>query len=314
MDTDRIPFLRPARLAARGARSIGPMLSPAEVARSVGRVAQATAAPLLPRRSLEAAVSGRVVLMTGASYGIGRAAALQVAAAGATTVVVARGAEQLEQLAGEITDAGGDARPYAIDLSDMAAIDALAAQLAADGLDVDVLVNNAARSIRRSIAESYDRFHDYERTMRLNYFGAVRLTLALLPGMRARRQGHVVNVSTLGVQTSTPRFSAYLASKAALEAFTRVAAAECLGDDVRFTTVHMPLVRTPMSQATRLYDAMPALSPEQAGDMLCGALRSRAEQVGPRVGALAEVGHALSPASANEVLHALYRAVPEATP
>jgi len=312
MDTDRIPFLRPARLAAQGARSIGPMLSPGDVARSLGRVAQATAAPLLPRRSLEAAVSGRVVLMTGASYGIGRAAAVQVAAAGATTVVVARGAEQLEELAGEIAAAGGDARPYATDLSDMAAIDALAAQLAADGLDVDVLVNNAARSIRRSIAESYDRFHDYERTMRLNYFGAVRLTLALLPGMRARRQGHVVNVSTLGVQTSTPRFSAYLASKAALEAFARVAAAECLGDDVRFTTVHMPLVRTPMSQATKLYDAMPALSPEQAGEMLCGALRSRAAQVGPRVGALAEVGHAISPASANEVLHAFYRAVPEA--
>ena len=104
--------------------------------------------------------------------------------------------------------------------------------------------------------------------------------------MRARRQGHVVNVSTLGVQTITPRFSAYLASKAALEAFTRVAAAECLGDDVRFTTVHMPLVRTPMSQATKLYDAMPALTPEAAGELICGALRSRAEQVGPRVGAL----------------------------
>jgi len=313
MDASRIPFARQAGLAAQGARSIGPLLAPGELAKSLGRVAQATAAPLLPRRSLEAAVSGRVVVMTGASYGIGRAAALQVAAAGATTVVVARGADQLTELATEIADAGGDARPYVTDLSDMDAIDALAAQLDADGLVVDVLVNNAARSIRRSIAESYDRFHDYERTMRLNYFGAVRLTLALLPGMRARRHGHVVNVSTLGVQTITPRFSAYLASKAALEAFTRVAAAECLGDDVRFTTVHMPLVRTPMSQATKLYDAMPALSPEAAGELICGALRSRAEQVGPRVGAWAEVGHAISPASANEVLHTLYRAVPEPT-
>ena len=312
MDASRIPFARQASLAAQGARSIGPLLAPGELAKSLGRVAQATAAPLLPRRSLEAAVSGRVVVMTGASYGIGRAAALQVAAAGATTVVVARGADQLTELATEIADAGGDARPYVTDLSDMDAIDALAAQLDADGLVVDVLVNNAARSIRRSIAESYDRFHDYERTMRLNYFGAVRLTLALLPGMRARRHGHVVNVSTLGVQTITPRFSAYLASKAALEAFTRVAAAECLGADVRVTTVHMPLVRTPMSQATKLYDAMPALSPEAAGELICSALRSRAAQVGPRVGALAEVGHAISPASANEVLHAFYRAVPEA--
>ncbi len=313
MDADRIPLVRPARRAARGARAIGPILSPTEIARSIGRVAQATAAPLLPRRSLESAVSGRVVVVTGASYGIGHAAALQIAGAGARTVVVARGAEQLDDLVGRIRDAGGTAHAYPADLSDMEAIDALAAALAADGLEADVLVNNAARSIRRSIAQSYDRFHDYERTMRLNSFGAVRLTLALLPGMRARRRGHVVNVSTLGVQTISPRFSAYLASKAALEAFTRVAAAECLDDDVRFTTVHMPLVRTPMSRATKLYDSMPALSEEAAGELLCGALCSRAEQVGPLVGALAEVGHAISPAAANELLAALYRAVPEPT-
>jgi short-subunit dehydrogenase len=294
-----------------GARAIGPVLSPGEVARSIGRIAHATAAPLLPRRSLEAAVGGRVVVMTGASYGIGHAAALQIAAAGATTILVARGAEQLDELAGQIEQAGGTAHTYVTDLSDMKAIDALVVRLDADGHEVDVLVNNAARSIRRSIAQSYDRFHDYERTMQLNYFGAVRLTLAVLPGMRARRRGHVVNVSTLGTQTSTPRYSAYLASKAALEAFTRVAAAECLGDDVRFTTVHMPLVRTPMSQATKLYDAVPAMSPEAAGELLCGAICSRAEQVGPRVGAWAEVGHAISPASANEVLHTLYRAIPE---
>ncbi len=312
MDTDRIPLLRPARRAIDGARAVGPVISPAEIARSIGRVAQATAAPLLPKRSLESAVGGRVVVITGASEGIGHATALQIAAAGARTVVVARGADKLEQLVAQIEQAGGTAHAYPTDLSDMAAIDALTGQLAADGLEVDVLVNNAARSIRRSIAQSYDRFHDYERTMQLNYFGAVRLMLAVLPGMRARRQGHVVNVSTLAVQTMTPRFSAYLASKAALEAFTRVAASECLGDDVRFTTVHMPLVRTQMSEATKLYDALPAMTPEAAGEMLCGALCSRAEQVGPRVGAWAEVGHAISPASANEVLYALYRAVPEA--
>ena len=311
MDINWIPLAGTARRAVQGARAIGPVVDPAQVARSLGRVAQATAAPLLPKRSLESAVGGRVVLVTGASYGIGRAAALQIAEAGATTLVVARGTEALADLDDEIGAAGGTARAYTADLSDMEAIDALAQRIAADDLEVDVLVNNAARSIRRSIAQSYDRFHDYERTMRLNYFGAVRLTLALLPGMRERRRGHMVNVSTLGVQTSTPRFSAYLASKSALEAFTRVAAAECLGDDVRFTTVHMPLVRTPMIEATTIYDTMPALSPRDAAAIICDALRTRAEQVGPRVGALAEVGHALSPAAANEVMHALYRAVPD---
>ena len=311
MDGTWIPLSGPARRAMQGARAIGPAVNPTEVARSLRRVAQATAAPLLPKRSLESAVGGRVVLVTGASSGIGHAAALQIAAAGATVLVVARGKQPLTQLVKRIKAGGGIAHAYPADLSDMEAIDALLARIAADGFDVDVLINNAARSIRRSLAESYDRFHDYERTMQLNYFGAVRLTLALLPGMRERRRGHVVNVSTLGVQTSTPRFSAYLASKAALDAFTRVAAAECLGDDVRFTTVHMPLVRTPMIEATKLYDRMPALSPEAAAGLICDGLRTRAQQVGPRVGAFAEVGHAISPAAANEVLHALYRAVPE---
>ena len=287
---------------------VGPVVvSTGEVARSVGRVARATAAPLLPRRSLEAAVGGRTVLVTGSSYGIGRATAAQVAGAGATTLLVARDRTRLDDLVAEIADAGGVAHAYAADLSDMETITALAAQLAADGHEVDVLVNNAARSIRRSIAETYDRLHDFERTMRLNYFGAVHLTMALLPGMRARRRGHVVNVSTMGTQTSTPRFAAYLASKAALEAFTRVAAAECLGDDVRFSVVHMPLVRTPMIEPTAAYEGLPALSPEQAGGLIGEALRTRAEYVGPRIGTASEVLTALFPAGANEMLHALYK-------
>ncbi len=220
MSPDWIPLPRAARRVVDGALS----LEAGEVARSLGRLAQATAAPLLPTRSLEAAVGGRTVLVTGSSYGIGRAAALQLADAGARTLLVARGAEQLDELAAQIEDRGGTAAAYPADLSDLEAIEELLERLGDDGHEVDVLVNNAARSIRRSIAQSYDRFHDYERTMRLNYFAPVRLTLGLLPGMRARRSGHVVNVSTLGVQTCTPRFSAYLGSKAALEAFTRVAA------------------------------------------------------------------------------------------
>lgn len=303
MDTGWLPIPGPARQAVAGARRI----SPGEVARSATRVARATAAPLLPRRSLEAAVGGRTVLVTGASYGIGRAAAAQIAGAGATTLLVARSTEDLRDLAGRIGAAGGTAQAYPCDLSDMEAIEDLAARIAADGHEVDVLVNNAARSIRRSIAESIDRFHDYERTMRLNYFGAVKLTLAVLDGMRRRREGHVVNVSTLGVQTVSPRFSAYLASKAALEMFTRVAAAEYLGEGVRFTIVHMPLVRTPMVEATSAYEGVPALSPERAARLIAEALRTRAEQVGSPIGPLAEIGHALAPTASNEVLHALYR-------
>lgn len=291
---------------------VGPItVSTGEVARSVGRVARATAAPLLPRRSLEAAVGGKTVLVTGSSYGIGRATAAQVAAAGATTIVVARDEARLAGLVAEIGEAGGVAHAYAADLADMHAIAELAERLAADGHEVDVLVNNAARSIRRALADTYHRLHDFERTMRLNYFGAVHLTMALLPGMRERRSGHIVNVSTMGTQTSTPRFAAYLASKSALEAFTRVAAAECLGDDVRFSIVHMPLVRTPMIEPTAAYQGMPALTPEQAGGLIGDALRTRAEYVGPRVGTAGEVLSALFPAGANEVLHALYKGVPE---
>ena len=290
----------------------GPLVvSTGEVARSVGRVARATAAPLLPTRSLEAAVGGRTVLVTGSSYGIGRATAAQVAQAGATTILVARDADRLAELASEIAAGGGAAHAYPADLADMEAIARLADRLAADGHEVDVLVNNAARSIRRSLADTYDRLHDFERTMRLNYFGAVHLTMALLPGMRERGRGHVVNVSTMGTQTSTPRFAAYLASKAALEAFTRVAAAECLGDGVRFSVVHMPLVRTPMIEPTAAYEGLPALSPEQAGGLIGEALRSQAEYVGPRVGTASEVLSALFPAGANEVLHALYRGMQE---
>ena len=290
----------------------GPLVvSTGEVARSVGRVARATAAPLLPTRSLEAAVGGRTVLVTGSSYGIGRATAVQVAQAGATTILVARDADRLAELASEIAAGGGAAHAYPADLADMEAIARLADRLAADGHEVDVLVNNAARSIRRSLADTYDRLHDFERTMRLNYFGAVHLTMALLPGMRERGRGHVVNVSTMGTQTSTPRFAAYLASKAALEAFTRVAAAECLGDGVRFSVVHMPLVRTPMIEPTAAYEGLPALSPEQAGGLIGEALRSQAEYVGPRVGTASEVLSALFPAGANEVLHALYRGMQE---
>jgi NAD(P)-dependent dehydrogenase (short-subunit alcohol dehydrogenase family) len=172
-------------------------------------------------------------------------------------------------------------------------------------------VNNAGRSIRRSIALSYDRFHDFERTMQLNYFGAVKLIIGLVPHMRERGSGHIVNVSSIGVQTNPPRFSAYVASKAALDAFTRVVASEVVGDGVTFTTIHMPLVRTPMIAPTKMYDAFPAITPDEAGEMICEALRSKPKHMGTALGTFGEVAYALSPKAVDRLLHLAYRVFPD---
>jgi NAD(P)-dependent dehydrogenase (short-subunit alcohol dehydrogenase family) len=176
---------------------------------------------------------------------------------------------------------------------------------------VDVLVNNAGRSIRRSIALSYDRFHDFERTIALNYLGAVKLTLGLLPEMRRRRRGHVINVSSIGVQANPPRFSAYVASKAALDAWTRVVASETVGDGVHFTTIHMPLVRTPMIAPTRIYDAFPIISPEEAAELICDAVRRRPKRIDTRLGSFAELSYAVAPKLVDALLHRAYEVFPD---
>ncbi len=262
-------------------------------------------------RTLGEAVAGRRVLITGASSGIGRATALKVAAAGGTPLLVARNVERLEEVRAEIVAAGGAAYVYAADMSDMESVDDLVERVLADHRHVEMVVNNAGRSIRRSIALSYDRFHDFERTMQLNYFGAIRLILGLLPDMRERGIGHIVNISSIGVQTNPPRFSAYVASKAALDAFTRVVASETIGDGVTFTTIHMPLVRTPMIAPTKMYDAFPAITPEQAADMICEALRTHPKHMGTRLGTVGKVLYALSPKAVDRILHLAYRTFPD---
>jgi NAD(P)-dependent dehydrogenase (short-subunit alcohol dehydrogenase family) len=262
-------------------------------------------------RTLEEALTGRRVLITGASSGIGRATALKVAAAGGVPLLVARNVERLEELRAEIVAAGGTAFVYAADMSDMESVDGLVERVLSDHRAVEMLVNNAGRSIRRSIALSYDRFHDFERTMQLNYFGAIRLILGLLPHMRERGHGHIVNISSIGVQTNPPRFSAYVASKAALDAFTRVVASETIGDGVTFTTIHMPLVRTPMIAPTKMYDAFPAITPDQAADMICEALRTHPKHMGTRLGTVGEVLYALSPKAVDRILHLAYRVFPD---
>jgi thioester reductase-like protein/NADP-dependent 3-hydroxy acid dehydrogenase YdfG len=262
-------------------------------------------------RTLREALQGRHVMITGASSGIGRATALKVAAADGIPLLVARNVEKLEEARAEIVAAGGTAYVYAADLSDMESVDRLVGRVLADHRHVDMLVNNAGRSIRRSISLSYDRFHDFERTMQLNYFGAVKLIIGLLPDMRERGFGHIVNISSIGVQANPPRFSAYVASKAALDAFTRVVASEVVGDGVTFTTIHMPLVRTPMIAPTKMYDAFPAITPDEAADMICDALRTRPKHMGTRLGTFGEVAYALSPKAVDRILHLAYRVFPD---
>jgi len=296
---------------ARGALAGSPLEQPPALGEYAARLwdywEREMDAPLSRGRSLQEELGGKHVMITGASSGIGRATALKIAAAGGVPLLVARNVEKLEEVRAEIVAAGGTAYVYAADIADMESVDRLVERVLADHRNVDMLVNNAGRSIRRSIALSYDRFHDFERTMQLNYFGAVKLIIGLLPHMRERGSGHIVNISSIGVQTNPPRFSAYVASKAALDAFTRVVASETIGDGVTFTTIHMPLVRTPMIAPTKMYDAFPAITPDDAADMICEALRSRPKHIGTRLGTFGEVAYALSPKAVDRLLHLAYR-------
>ncbi len=252
-------------------------------------------------RTLDDAVVGRTVLITGGSSGIGAAAAKKIAEAGSQVVLVARTPENLEKVADEIRADGGTAHVYPCDLSDMDAIAAMADQVLSDLGGVDILINNAGRSIRRSLALSYDRIHDYQRTMQLNYLGAVQLILKFIPGMRERGFGQIINVSSVGVQTRAPRFGAYIASKAALDSLCDALQAEVVNDDVKFTTVHMALVRTPMISPTKMYDKFPALTPDQAAGVITDAIVHRPRQASSPFGQFAAVADAVNPAVMDRV-------------
>jgi len=261
--------------------------------------------------SLAGAAGGKVVLITGASSGIGRATALKIGEAGGTVLVVARTRSKLEELASEIEDLGGVAYAHPCDLSDMDDIDRMAAEVLEQHEAVDVLINNAGKSIRRSVDRSYDRFHDYQRTMQLNYFGPVKLILDLLPSMRERGTGHIINISTIGLQVNTPRFAAYVASKAALDAFSRSMAPEVIGDGVHVTTIYMPLVRTPMIAPTKLYDRFPTLSPDEAADMITEAIRKRPKRMATTLGTIGQVTYAIAPGAQDLVANQAYHLFPE---
>ncbi|HUE25812.1 MAG TPA: SDR family NAD(P)-dependent oxidoreductase [Solirubrobacteraceae bacterium] len=261
--------------------------------------------------SLEGAVAGRTVLITGASSGIGKSTALKIGEAGGTVLLVARTEEKLQEVANEIEDLGGVAYVHPCNLSDVDDIDRMAEEVLDEHEAVDILINNAGKSIRRSLDRSYDRFHDFQRTMQLNYFGPVKLILDLLPSMRERGSGHIINISTIGLQVNTPRFAAYVASKAALDAFSRSMAPEVIGDGVHVTTIYMPLVRTPMIAPTKMYDRFPTLSPDEAADMITDAIRKRPKRMATAMGTIGQITYAIAPGAQDLVANQAYQLFPE---
>jgi NAD(P)-dependent dehydrogenase (short-subunit alcohol dehydrogenase family) len=262
-------------------------------------------------RSLKGKVRNKVVLITGGSSGIGLSSAQRVAEAGAITIIVARGETELFKARDDMKARGGKVFAYTADLADMAECDRLVKTVLAEHGHIDVLINNAGRSIRRSIELSYDRFHDFERTMQLNYFGSLRLIMGCLPTMTQRRKGHIINISSIGVLANSPRFSAYVASKAALDAWSRCAQGELSGKGIAFTTINMPLVKTPMIAPTKMYDSVPTLTPEEAADLVVKAIIERPSRIATRLGIFASVVNALAPKAYEVVMNTAFELFPD---
>src|SRR6202044_2725209 len=243
--------------------------------------------------------------------GIGRASAVAIAERGATVFALARNGDALDDLVTEIRGSGGQAHAFTCDVTDSASVEHTVKDILGRFNHVDYLVNNAGRSIRRSVVNQTDRLHDYERVMAVNYFGAVRMVLALLPHWRERRFGHVVNVSSAGVQARSPKYSAYLPTKAALDAFSEVVATETLSDHITFTNVHMPLVATPMIKPSRRLNPVPPITAEHAAAMVVRGLIDKPARIDTPLGTLAEVGNYFAPRTSRRILHQLYLGYPD---
>lgn len=258
-------------------------------------------------------IHGKIVLITGASSGIGLTTAHRLADAGAHVLLVSRTKETLDEVKAEIEAKGGKASVFPCDLNDMEAIDAVSKEILASVEHIDILINNAGRSIRRAVHESLDRFHDFERTMQLNYFGAVRLVLNLLPHMMDRKGGQIINISSIGVLANATRFSAYVASKAALDAFSRCLSAEAHAHKIAITSIYMPLVRTPMIAPTKIYKYVPTLSPEQAADLIAYAIVKRPKKIATNLGRLASITYAIAPDINNMFMSIGYNLFPSSS-
>lgn len=256
-------------------------------------------------------LAGKTVLITGASSGIGEATAYAAAERGATVLLVARRAESLERVQKSIDADGGQARAYPCDLTDGDAVDALVRDVLAEHGAVDYLVNNAGRSIRRSLALSYDRVHDFERTMAVNFFGPVRLTLGLLPAMTEQRFGHVVNIVTWGIQMKAPKFAAYISSKAALDTWSRIAGRETYFDNVTFTNVRLAYVRTDMVVPVDAHDEPRGATPEEAAATVIRALEDRPLTINTAAGAVGELVNLLAPRLSDRLMAVAHRRSPD---
>ena len=268
--------------------------------------------PELPNeRNMRKALEGKIVVITGASSGIGEATAKALARSGGHLMLVSRTEEKLNQLKGEIEADGGRAWVYPTDLSDTDACGEMIEKVVAEHGRVDILINNAGRSIRRSVEESYDRFHDFQRTMQLNYFGAVKLILGVMPSMIAQNRGHIINISSIGAQAFPPRFAAYVASKSALEGFSRCLAPEIAHHGVAVTNIHMPLVQTPMIAPTSFYSNFPIIEADEAAQMVVEAILKRPHEVSTRLGKLGEIVDVAAPGFLHLAMTGAYHMFPE---
>ena len=258
-------------------------------------------------------VNGKTIIVTGASSGIGLTVSKYLAQAGAHVLLLARTKDKLDEVKAEIEAEGGKASVFPCDLNDMESIDAVSKEILASVDHIDILINNAGRSIRRAVHESVDRFHDFERTMQLNYFGAVRLVLNLLPHMMQRKDGQIINISSIGVLANATRFSAYVASKAALDAFSRCLSAEVHSHKIAITSIYMPLVRTPMIAPTKMYKYVPTLSPEEAADLIATAIVKRPKKIATNLGRIASITYTIAPDINNILMSIGFNLFPSST-
>ena len=265
------------------------------------------------KKQFQQKVDGKTIIVTGASSGIGLTVSKYLAQAGAHVLLLARTKEKLDEVKAEIEAEGGKATVFPCDLNDMNSIDAVSKEILASVDHIDILVNNAGRSIRRAVHESVDRFHDFERTMQLNYFGAVRLVLNVLPHMMQRKDGQIINISSIGVLANATRFSAYVASKAALDAFSRCLSAEVHSHKIAITSIYMPLVRTPMIAPTKMYKYVPTLSPEQAADLIAYAIVKRPKKIATNLGRLASITYTIAPDVNNILMSIGFNLFPSST-
>jgi NAD(P)-dependent dehydrogenase (short-subunit alcohol dehydrogenase family) len=257
---------------------------------------------------LRSAIAGKTVLVTGASFGVGEATARKVAAAGATVLVVARSADRLQELSASINAGGGKAVAYPTDLTDEAAVSALTKKIGEEHGALDIVVSNAGKSLRRSLHDQYDRAHDFQRTIGINYLGPIQLLLGVLPAMREQGRGHIVNVSSVAVRVPPgPQWGVYQASKGAFDRWLRSVAPELHADGVDVTSVYFALVRTRMIEPTPILGKLPGLDPDEAADVIAKAIIQRPRTIAPPWVAPVELASVLLAGPADRAARIWYR-------